>query len=202
MGRCSPRSAAIFPTRTCLASICRRSSLAAFHERQRAGEFGGDYVHFFHRNLLDRIFEPDSIDTTICNSTLHELWSYAAQEKTVRAYLAEKFRQLRAGGRLIIRDVVGPEKGDEIVFLYCADNDGGDLSGDNWKPLENRAPEWLRELSTRSRFFVFAHDFLAWRRGNGQAEFKFQTVDRTHQPGFLLCLRFGRRVPLQEGLYG
>ena len=84
---------------------------------------------------------------------------------------------------------MGPEKGDEIVFLYCADNDGGDLSGDNWKPLENRAPEWLRELSTRSRFFVFAHDFLAWRRGNGQAEFKFQTVDRTHQPGFLLCLR-------------
>ena len=35
-----------------------------FHERQRAGEFGGAYVHFFHRNLFDRIFEPDSIDTT------------------------------------------------------------------------------------------------------------------------------------------
>jgi SAM-dependent methyltransferase len=78
-----------------------------FHERQRAGEFGGAYVHFFHRNLLDRIFEPESIDTTICNSTLHELWSYAEQEKTVRAYLAEKFRQLRPGGRLIIRDVGG-----------------------------------------------------------------------------------------------
>ena len=43
-----------------------------FHERQRAGEFGGAYVHFFHRNLFDRIFEPGSIDTTICNSTLHE----------------------------------------------------------------------------------------------------------------------------------
>jgi tRNA G46 methylase TrmB len=42
-----------------------------FQERQRAGEFGGAYVHFFHRNLLDRIFEPESIDTTICNSTLH-----------------------------------------------------------------------------------------------------------------------------------
>ena len=81
-----------------MASICSLSVAGCFISRQRPGEFGGDYVHFFHRNLLDRIFEPDSIDTTICNSTLHELWSYAAQEKTVRAYLAEKFRQLRAGG--------------------------------------------------------------------------------------------------------
>ncbi len=90
-----------------------------FHERQRAGEFGGAYVHFFHRNLLDRIFEPESIDTTICNSTLHELWSYGEGEKSVRSYLAEKFRQLRPGGRLIIRDVVGPEDGDvkfSLVF--------------------------------------------------------------------------------------
>lgn len=29
-----------------------------FLERQRAGEFGGTYVHFFHRNLFDRVFEP------------------------------------------------------------------------------------------------------------------------------------------------
>jgi len=73
-----------------------------FHERQRAGEFGGAYVHFFHRNLFDRIFEPNSVDTTLCNSTLHEIWSYGEGEKSVRNYLAEKFRQLRPGGRLLI----------------------------------------------------------------------------------------------------
>ena len=95
-----------------------------FHERQRAGEFGGAYVHFFHRNLLDRLFEPDSIDTTICNSTLHELWSYAEQEQTVRNYLAEKFRQLRPSGQLIIRDVVGPEDSDREILLWCSDCDG------------------------------------------------------------------------------
>ncbi len=160
-----------------------------FGERQRAGEFGGAYVHFFHRNLQDHIFAPDSIDTTICNSTLHEIWSYADQEKTVRKYLTEKLRQLRPGGRLIIRDVVGPEKGEELAFLYCHDDDGDELSDDHWKPLANRSPEWLRGLSTRSRFFVFAHDFLAWRRGNKKAEFKFQAVERTYQPGFLLSLR-------------
>jgi SAM-dependent methyltransferase len=160
-----------------------------FGERQRTGEFGGAYVHFFHRNLQDRIFEPDSIDTTICNSTLHEIWSYAEQEKTVRQYLTEKLRQLRPGGRLIIRDVVGPEKGEELVFIHCHDDDGNELPDDNWKPLGNRSPDWLRELSTRSRFFVFAHDFLAWRRGNKKAEFKFQLTEGTCQAGFLLSLR-------------
>ncbi len=162
---------------------------ARFSERQRAGEFGGAYVHFFHRNLVHRMFEPGSLDTTLCNSTLHELWSYGEQEKTVRAYLAEKFRQLRPGGRLVIRDVVGPEHGDELVLLYCSEEDGTELPVTDWKPQGKRSPEWLRELSTRSRFLVFAHDFLAWRRANQKAEFKFQTAERTHQPGFLLSIR-------------
>ena len=71
MVHCSPKSAATFPTRIYSASICPRSSPAAFSERQRAGEFGGAYVHFFHRNLFDRIFEPDSIDD-------HHLQQHAA----------------------------------------------------------------------------------------------------------------------------
>lgn len=160
-----------------------------FCERQRAGEFGGAYVHFFHRNLLDRIFEPESIDTTICNSTLHELWSYAEQEKTARAYLAEKFRQLRPGGRLVVRDVVGPENGEQVVFLCCSEEDGHELLDDAWKTTESRFPEWLRELSTRSRFFVFAHDFLAQKRAKKQTTFIFRTLERNSQPGFLLSLR-------------
>ena len=158
-------------------------------KRQRAGEFGGAYVHFFHRNLLDRIIEPESVDTTICNSTLHELRSYGEQERTLHGYLAEKFRQPRPGGRLVVRDVVGPERGKELILLYCHEDDGNDLPAGDWQPLAERPPEWLRELSTRSRFLVFAHDFLAWKRANKKAEFKFQTVERTYQPGFLLSLR-------------
>jgi len=160
-----------------------------FGERQRADEFRGTYVHFFHRNLQERVFEANSIDTTICNSTLHEIWSYSEQEKTVRQYLAEKLRQLRPGGRLLIRDVVGPERGDDLAFLFCHDDDGEELADDSWKPLLNRQPEWLEALSSRSRFLVFAHDFLSWKRGSKKAEFKFQSVKRTYQPGFLLSLR-------------
>ncbi len=88
-------------------------------ERQRRGDFGGTYVHFHQRNLLDRVFHPRSIDTTLCNSTLHELWSYGGGEDAVRGYLAHKFEQTRPGGRLVIRDVVGPPDKSRPVALWC-----------------------------------------------------------------------------------
>ena len=155
-----------------------------FHERQRAGEFGGAYVHFFHRNLLDRIFEPESIDTTICNSTLHELWSYAEHEKSVHGYLAEKFRQLRPGGRLVIRDVVGPENGDAEVLLWCSDADGQNLPATEIVKHPDRNPVWVRGLSTRSRFHLFAHDFLG-----GDGRFVFEEGTAGDRPVFRLSLR-------------
>ena len=155
-----------------------------FHERQRAGEFGGAYVHFFHRNLFDRLFEPDSIDTTICNSTLHEIWSYGDGEKSVRKYLAEKFRQLRAGGRLLIRDVVGPDAGDTEVLLWCSDSDGDNLAPLELVRHEGREAAWLQKLSTRSRFRLFARDFLG-----GHRPYPFLEVQRDSRVLFRLSLR-------------
>jgi len=155
-----------------------------FHERQRAGEFGGAYVHFFHRNLFDRIFEPDSIDTTLCNSTLHEIWSYGEGEKSVRRYLAEKYRQLRPGGRLVIRDVVGPDDGGREVLLWCSDADGRNLAPAEVETLAHRDAKWLRTLSTRSRFRLFARDFQG-----GKSKFVFQEQSLANRPFFRLTLR-------------
>jgi hypothetical protein len=153
-----------------------------FHERQRAGEFGGAYVHFFHRNLLDPLFEDESIDTTICNSTLHELWSYAEREKTVRAYLAKKFSQLRPGGRLVVRDVVGPENGEQSVLLWCSEEDGENPSDPAAE--RSRDQEWIRRLSTRARFHLFAGDFLPGSEG-----FVFEEIQLSGRPVFRLTLR-------------
>jgi SAM-dependent methyltransferase len=155
-----------------------------FRERQRAGEFGGAYVHFFHRNLLSQLFEADSIDTTICNSTLHELWSYGSGEKSVRGYLVEKYRQLRPGGRLIIRDVVGPEHGDREVLIWFCNRDGIDLSDDDLFQHKDRDSSWLQQLSTRSRFHLFARDFLGGRR-----PLAFQEVQQDDRSMFRLTLR-------------
>lgn len=119
---------------------------ARFQERKRAGDFGGVYACFHLRNLLDPIFEAESVDTTICNSTLHELWSYAEQERTVRAYLAMKLRQLRRGGRLIVRDVVGPENPDAEVLLVPEDR-----AGVTRERLRRFAGDFLREQRERGR---------------------------------------------------
>lgn len=126
--------------------------LARCVERQRAGEFGNAFVHFHQRNITEPVFQPNTIHTTICNSTLHELWSYNQGQATVSAYLHEKFRQLAPRGRLLIRDVVGVDNADETVYLWLTQEDG--------LPYENGQDIDVAELSTYARFFRFAQDFL------------------------------------------
>jgi hypothetical protein len=131
--------------------------LSRCHERQRAGEFGETFVHFHQRNITTPIFQPGTIDTTICNSTLHELWSYNDQAATVHAYLHEKYRQTAMHGRLLIRDVVGVTNPDEEVYLWLEEGDG--IGWQPGEPLDDVA-----KLSTYSRFLRFAQDFLPQRR--------------------------------------
>ncbi len=133
--------------------------MARCHERQRAGQFGNTFVHFHQRNLTQPIFEPNAIDATLCNSTIHELWSYGRGEQTVRQYLRHKYEQTRPGGRLIIRDVVGPENKDAEVWL-CLEH--GDGSNEDVHAVFDDAPALaahLSGLSTHARFLRFAHDF-------------------------------------------
>jgi len=142
--------------------------LAQCQERQRRGEFGGAFVHFHQRNLMEEIFEPNSVDTTICNSTTHELWSYGNGAKTLLPYLERKFKQTRRGGRLVVRDVTGPENKVREVLLWCADTDGAnaDIFRVCASPAELAAH--LNNLSTAARFKRFAQDFLAAERTAGQ----------------------------------
>ena len=126
--------------------------LARGREAQRAGAFGGAFVFFKQQNLMSPVTEAQAgqADTIICNSTLHELWSYGEGDETVRAYLHGKVRQLRPGGRLVVRDVVGPEGKDALVLLKCRTDDGlpdGDGTAD------------VSELSTLARFHRFQRDF-------------------------------------------
>lgn len=157
-----------FPDSDLLGIEIASEFIARCNERQRAGEFGGSYVHFFQRNLTEPIFEPGSISTTICNSTTHELWSYINQGATLEDYLALKFKQLRPGGRLIIRDVVGPEHGDQEILMWCDDKDGKNqnIYADFEKSSDLRAH--LNYLSTYSRFRRFSMDFLAQMRRSGR----------------------------------
>ena len=137
-------------------------------ERQRAGDFGGTFIHFHQRNITQPIFEPGSIDTTLCNSTTHELWSYGRQEGTLQAYLALKYAQTAKGGHLVIRDVVGPEEGEQEVWLWLNREDG--MNEDIWAEFDQpkALQAHLDKLSTWAKFKRFARDFLAEERAEGR----------------------------------
>lgn len=149
---------------------------ARCEERLRAGEFGGSFVHFHQRNLLDKIFQDNTIDTTICNSTTHELWSYADQKESLTGYLQEKYNQTSFGGRLVIRDVVGPENKDEEIYMKLIDTDG---SNENiFQEFENRdsLSSHLSGLSTSSRFLRFAEEYLKDMRTKGKRSIESKIV--------------------------
>lgn len=167
--------------------------IARCQERQRGGEFGGTFVYFHQRNLLEPVFEPGTIDTTICNSTLHELWSYGDRELTLRGYLAHKFAQCARGGRLVIRDVVGFDDKERPVFLVADAHDGS--NEDPFRECEDpRAlADHLRGLSSRARFLRFARDFLAAMRAKGkrgpETEVRYTEATVDGRAGFRLSLR-------------
>jgi hypothetical protein len=141
---------------------------ARFLERQRAGEFGGTFVHVHQRNLMEKVFEDNSIDTTICNSTTHEIWSYGGGESSLLHYIGLKFDQLRKSGRLIIRDVVGPENKEREVYLDLNSTDGS--NEDPYRVFNDREElrEHLDSLSTHAKFLRFAQDYLNDMRKNGR----------------------------------
>ncbi len=143
--------------------------MARARERQRAGHFGGSFVHFHQRNILHEIFEPNSIDTTISNSTIHELWSYGDGERTVREYFARKYAQTRPGGRLVIRDVVGPANTAQEVVMWLDRRDGSNEGVFRESAGRDELAQHLRSLSTYARFLRFARDFRAESGGPGIA---------------------------------
>ena len=168
--------------------------LARCRERQRAGQFGGTFVHFHQRNITQPIFEENAIDTTICNSTVHELWSYGDGERTVRNYLRLKFAQTRPGGRLIIRDVVGPEHKEQEVFLQLEHRDGGDENVETTFDEPRELAQYLQGLSTYARFKRFARDFLqtndAGRAQDAAAAFPYREVVVDGGRCVVLALRY------------
>ena len=134
--------------------------LAMCRERMRAGAFGGNFVHFHQRNLMDKIFEDSSIDTTICNSTAHEIWSYGKGRSSLIGYLKKKYNQLRSHGRLIVRDVIGPEHSARDIYMKLNRNDGKNNVMNTKKFSNKDLSKYLSELSTYSRFLVFVNDYL------------------------------------------
>ena len=161
------RLAQTFPDSDIIGIDITGEFVSRVEERQRAGDFGNSFVHVYQRNILEPIFNNNSTDCVICNSTLHEVWSYGDGATSVRSYLAQKFAQLKPGGRLVIRDVVGPEQKKQTVYMKLDNTDGISANETDeaiWKNTDTKA------LSTQARFFRFAEEFLRDMRDSGRRE--------------------------------
>ncbi|MFD2840447.1 class I SAM-dependent methyltransferase [Populibacterium corticicola] len=126
-------------------------------QRASNGEFGDANVFFHQRNILQtQLFEPNSLDTVITMALTHEIESYLGRE-ALEEFCAHVYSMLRPGGVWINYDVVGPDRGDELVFARFNTADGDSASG-----LAEVSE--LARVNTRARFERFVHDF---RRAEG-----------------------------------
>ncbi len=117
-----------------------------FYEWCKLQEYPNPFVYFYRRNVLDQIFKENTINTIIYSSVLHEIYSYINKE-ALRKVLKNTYKQLAPEGRIIIRDVVGPENGNDIVYLELNEKDGK-FKGE------------IKEISTYAKFQKFIKDFI------------------------------------------
>lgn len=139
-----------------------------FYEFARMQEYAHPFVFFYRRNVTDQNFKENTINTFIYSSVMHEVFSYLG-ERTLHRVLDHTYRQLAYGGRMIIRDVVGPEHPHQRVAMVLRQDDGG-----------RKGP--IEKLSTYEKFFQFVKDFQPRR-----IHFTKKTIDG--RPYIILPLR-------------
>lgn len=116
-----------------------------FYEHAKSQEYESPFVFFYRKNITEQNFKENSIDTFIYSSVMHEVYSYMGKE-AFKKVLEDTYKQLMHGGRIIIRDVVGPKNQNAVVYMELNDKDGAS-EGD------------IESLSTYNKFFRFIKDF-------------------------------------------
>jgi hypothetical protein len=129
-------------------------------QRKHNGEFTNPNTFFSMKNAVsDLVFRPDSMTTIHTGSITHEIFSYGSREDLLK-FIGNRFRELQPGGVWINRDVVGPEKDEQQVFLHLSTADGVNDVDEVMALEEDQIAEKLHSFSTYCRFLRFANDFL------------------------------------------
>lgn len=139
-------------------------------QRKHNGEFANPNVFFSRKNAItEPVFEHHSMNTIHTSSLTHEIESYGGRDDLLK-FIQNRYDELGNGGVWINRDVVGPENGDESIYLYLSTTDGNYTERIE-KPLDrDQLSKYLSELCTYSRFLCFARDF----RKNEGYELKYE----------------------------
>lgn len=151
--------------------VARHLYAECVHKKEQ-GLFHNPNVYFYQRNMLgSAVFPPRSIDTTLTLALTHEIWSYAdgSRPDTVQRFADALFAHTAPGGVWINSDVCGPAEPDRSVVLRLHDSDGANPDGITELESLDDPAAYVNGLSTRARFFQFAHDF----RRNANVPFEY-----------------------------
>ncbi|HEY3561122.1 MAG TPA: class I SAM-dependent methyltransferase [Kribbella sp.] len=151
--------------------VARHLYAECVHKKEQ-GLFSNPNVYFYQRNMLgSAVFPPRSIDTTLTLALTHEIWSYAdgSRPDTVQRFADALYAHTAPNGVWINSDVCGPDEPDRPVVLRLDDSDG--INPDDVSSLQalDDPAAYVGKLSTRARFFQFAHDF----RQNAHVRFEY-----------------------------
>ncbi len=161
-----------------------RHLYAECEHKKAQGLFRNPNVYFYQRNMLgSATFPPRSIDTTLTLALTHEIWSYAdafddgsvtdARIESVRRFTAAVLAHTAQGGVWVNSDVCAPDDPDQLVVLRLTADDGTSPGVAEELSLADDPAALVRAMSTRARFFQFAHDF----RRNAAVPFAYDELD-------------------------
>lgn len=132
--------------------------------RKRMGAFANPNTFFFHRDAMQPLFRPRSINTTMTVSLAHEIVSYI-DEDALDTMSRNIFEHTAPGGVWLIYDVCAPQDQDRLVQMTLEDTSGTSAADaaatDHHAMSDQELGPWLDSLSVRARFEVFASTFRA-----------------------------------------
>jgi SAM-dependent methyltransferase/nicotinamide mononucleotide adenylyltransferase len=92
-----------------------------FLRRSDENTYAGGDVELVLGDAADQQLPDGSADTVIFSSIMHEVYSYSGYDKArIDRALASAARELRPGGRLLIRDGISPDPRDVLLDLMDA----------------------------------------------------------------------------------
>lgn len=139
------RIAELYPDTVLIGADLSGEMIERTEERARIDGFDDSLITTHQFDITESISRFGPASTIISSSTCHEIWSYG-DEDDLENYLWVKHHELEDGGRMIIRDVIGPENPEKDVGLWLDPENGEEGDG-------------LDSLSTRDRFHRFEEDF-------------------------------------------
>jgi len=147
------------------------------NQRKHNGEFKNPNVFFAQKNAVTSlVFEEESMNTIHTSSLTHEIESYGNRQDLLQ-FIQNRFRELAPNGVWINRDVIGPENGDNLVYMRLNEKDGTNL--DPYKVIEDQQELkiYLDQMSTFTRFLRFATDFR--KEEQDQIKYELEVINNT-----------------------